>query len=99
MKVQKISFLSKIILTNFRAYAFPSYTPEEMPATVKSYLSRLAEIERLRRQAAEKAIASGQCIRVESAELTSKSTKDLLVFSIDCSSAKKFYFTEQELTK
>jgi MoxR-like ATPase len=83
----------------FSAYAFPSYTPEKLPDLVRNYQGRLAEIERLRRQAAEKALASGQCIRVESAELNSKSNKDALVFLIDCSSAKKFYFTEQELIK
>ncbi len=83
----------------YSAYAIPPYIPEKLPDLVKNYQARLAEIERLRRQAAEKALASGQCIRVESAELNSKSSKDALVFLIDCSSAKKFYFTEQELTK
>ncbi|MDD5320884.1 MAG: DUF4124 domain-containing protein [Methylococcales bacterium] len=83
----------------YSAYAIPPYIPEKLPDLVKNYQARLAEIERLRRQAAEKALASGQCIRVESAELNSKSSKGALVFLIDCSSAKKFYFTEQELTK
>lgn len=94
---------SQILIKNnpdkFSAYAFPLYTPGKLPELVRSFQARLPEIERLRRQAAETALASGQCIRVESAELNSKSSKDTLVFLIDCSSAKKFYFTEQELTK
>jgi hypothetical protein len=59
----------------------------------------LPEIERLRRQAAEKALASDQCARVESVELNSKSTKDALMFLINCSNGTSFYFKEQELMK
>jgi hypothetical protein len=95
----KNQFLIKNNLDKFSAYAFPSYAPEKLPDVVKNYKERLAEIERLRREAAEKALATGQCIRVESAELSIKSTKETLVFLVDCSSAKRFYFTEQELTK
>lgn len=95
----KNQFLIKNNPDKFSAYAIPPYTPEKLPDLLKNYQTRLAEIERLRRQAAEKALASGQCIRVESAELNTKSSKDVLVFLIDCSSAKKFYFSEQELTK
>jgi hypothetical protein len=83
----------------FSAYAIPPYVPEKLPDLVKNYQARLPEIERLRRQAAEKALASGQCIRVESVELNSKSTKDALLFLINCSSGKTFYFKEQELIK
>jgi hypothetical protein len=53
----------------------------------------------MRRQAAEKALATGQCERVEAAELNLKSSKAALVFLIDCSSGKHFYYTEQELAK
>jgi hypothetical protein len=95
----KNQFLIKNNPDKFSVYAFPSYAPEKLPDVVKNYEERLAEIERMRREAAEKALATGQCIRVESAELSRKSTKDALVFLIDCSSAKRFYFTEQELTK
>lgn len=83
----------------FSAYAIPPYAPEKLPDLVKNYQARLPEIERLRRQAAEKALASNQCIRVESVELNSKSTKDTLLFLINCSSGKSFYFKEQELIK
>ena len=83
----------------FSPYAIPPYVPEKLPDLVKTYQDRLSEIERLRRQAAEKALTSGQCIRVESIELSSQSTKDALMFLINCSSGKSFYFKEQELMK
>jgi hypothetical protein len=83
----------------FSPYAIPPYILEKLPDLVKPYQARLPEIERLRRQAAEKALASNQCIRVESVELHSISTKDALMFSINCSSGKSFYFKEQELMK
>jgi hypothetical protein len=81
----------------FSAYAIPPYLPGKLTELVKTYQDRLPEIERLRRQAAEKALASGQCVRVESVELHTKSTKDALMFSINCSSGKSFYFNEQEI--
>jgi hypothetical protein len=83
----------------FSAYAIPPYVPEKLPVLVKTYQARLADIERLRRQAAEKALATNQCIRVESDELNSKSTKDELTFLINCSSGKSFYFNERALIK
>ncbi len=92
-------FLIKNNPDKFSAYAIPPYAPEKLPNLVKTYQTRLADIERLRRQAAEKALASGQCIRVESVELHTKSTKEALMFSINCSSGKSFYFNEQELPK
>jgi hypothetical protein len=95
----KNQFLIKNNPDKFSAYAIPPYVPEKLPDLVKTYQTRLAEIERLRRQAAEKALASEQCIRVESVELNSKSTKDALMFLINCSSGKSFYFKEQELPK
>ena len=95
----KNQFLIKNNPDKFSAYAIPPYVPEKLPDLVKTYQDRLPEIERLRRQAAEKALASDQCIRVESVELNSKSTKDALMFLINCSSGKSFYFKEQELIK
>jgi hypothetical protein len=92
-------FLIKNNTDKFSAYAIPPYVPEKLPDLVKTYQARLAEIERLRRLAAEKALASDQCIRVESVELNSKSTKEALIFLINCSSGKSFYFNEQELIK
>jgi hypothetical protein len=81
----------------FSAYAIPPYVPEKLPDIVKTFQARLPEIERMRRQAAEKALASNQCDRVESAELHSKSTKAELMFIINCSSGRTFNFKEQDL--
>lgn len=95
----KNQFLIKNNPDKFSAFSIPPYAPDQLPEVVKNYYSRLPDIERLRRQAAEKALAAGQCTRVESSELHSKSTKKALVFSVDCSSGKNFQFTEQELAK
>jgi hypothetical protein len=95
----KNQFLIKNNPEKYSAFSIPSYAPDQLSDLVKNYQSRLPDIERLRRQAAEKALASGQCIRIEASELHGKSTKNTLVFSVDCSSGKNFHFTEQELTK
>ncbi|MFA5921611.1 MAG: DUF4124 domain-containing protein [Methylococcaceae bacterium] len=95
----KNQFLIKNNPDKFSAYAIPPYVPEKLPDLVKAYQSRLPEIERLRRLAAEKALASDQCIRVESVELNGKSTKKALMFLTNCSSGKSFYFKELKLIK
>jgi hypothetical protein len=95
----KNQFLIRNNPEKYSAFAIPPYDPSQLPALVKTYENRLPEIERMRRQAAEKAIKSGQCGRVESAELNLKSNKKGLVFLIDCSTGKHYYFTEQELAK
>jgi len=95
----KNQFLIKNNPQTYSAYAIPPYIHNQLPALVKTYQDRLPDIERMRRQAAEKALKSGQCARVESSELNIKSNKQGLVFLIDCSTGKHFYFTEQELAK
>jgi len=95
----KNQFLIKNNPERFSAFSIPPYVLDQLPDLVKEYQTRLPDIERLRRQAAEKALASGQCTRVEASELHAKSTKPALVFSVSCSSGKSFYFTEQELAK
>jgi len=95
----KNQFLIKNNPDKFSAFSIPPYAPDQLPVLVQSFQSRLPDIERLRGKAAEKALSSGQCIRVESSELHNKSAKKALVFSVDCSSGKNFQFTEQELTK
>lgn len=95
----KNQFLIKNNPQTFAPFAIPPYNPDKLPALVLNYQNRLPDIERLRRVAAEKALASNQCGRVEFVELNIKSTYNALVFLADCSSAKKFYFTEQELAK
>lgn len=95
----KNQFLIKNNPRKFSAYAIPPYQLDQLPDVVKYHQSRLPDIERFRRQAAEQALATGQCNRVEASELDAKSTQDALVFLINCSSGKSFYFTEQELTQ
>ncbi|MSP27254.1 MAG: DUF4124 domain-containing protein [Methylococcales bacterium] len=82
----------------YSAFAIPPYVPDKLPDLVKNYRDRLDAVERLRRAAAEKALASNQCGRVESSELDAKSTKTMLTFAVNCSSSKIFSFTEQDLT-
>ncbi|WP_334168729.1 DUF4124 domain-containing protein [Methylobacter sp.] len=95
----KNQFLIKNNPEKFSAFSIPPYDLDQLPDLIKNYQTRLPDIERLRRQAAEKALASNQCIRVEASELDGKSTKRSFVFSVSCSSGKSFYFTEQELTR
>lgn len=83
----------------FSADAIHPYAPDKLSDLVKTYQDRLADIERLRRTAAEKALNSGECGRVEASELDGKSTKLLLTFLVNCSSGKAFYYTEQDLKK
>lgn len=95
----KNQFLIKNNPDKFSAFSIPPYAPDQLPDLVKNYQYKLPDIERLRRHAAEKALASGLCTRVEASELHSKSTKKTLVFLVSCSSGKSFYFNEQELAK
>lgn len=94
----KNQFLIKNNPHKYSAFAIPPYKYDDLTPLVKTYQSRLPDIERLRRQAAEKSLATGDCGRVESVELSDKSTKDGLVILVDCSTAKKFYVSEQEVT-
>jgi Domain of unknown function (DUF4124) len=93
----KNQFLIKNNPQKFSAFAIPPYKLDDLSPLVKTYQGKLPEIERMRRQAAERALGTGQCGRVESVELSPKSTKNSLVILVDCSSAKKFYVSEQEL--
>lgn len=81
----------------FSAYAIPPYDSEHLSGLVKSFESRLPDIEKYRRIAAQKALATGKCERVEADELNGRSKQDLLVFLVNCSSGATYYFNEQEL--
>ena len=83
----------------FSAYAIPPYAPDKLPALVKPFEERLADIEKFRRLAAQKALSTNQCQRVEADELHSKSTQQQLVFLINCSSGTSYFFNESELTE
>lgn len=95
----KNQFLIKNNPQKYSPFAIPPYKLGDLSPFVKTYETRLPEIEKFRRLAAEKALATGECGRVESVELNQRSTKDSLVILVDCSSAKKYYVTEQELAK
>ncbi|MDD2759118.1 MAG: DUF4124 domain-containing protein [Methylomonas sp.] len=85
--------------TQFSAYAVPPYDPDNLPKDVKPFEERLPDIEKFRRLAAQKALATGKCQRVEADELNAKSTKTQLVFLINCSSGATYYYNESELTE
>lgn len=85
--------------TQFSAYAIPPYTPDKLPAHVKPFEDRLPDIEKFRRLAAQKALSTGQCQRVEADDLHGKSTKEQLVFLINCSSGAQYSFNESQLTE
>ncbi len=81
----------------YSAFAIPPYNPDKLPPLVKQFERRLPDVEKFRRLAAQKALASGQCSRVEADELNIKSRIDRLVFQIECSSGKTLYIDEAEL--
>ncbi len=93
----KNQFLIKNNPEKYSAFSIPPYDSEHLPELINAFRNRLPDIERLRKVAAEKALATSTCIRVEASELHSKSAKNSLVFLVNCSSGKSFYFTEQEL--
>lgn len=83
--------------TQFSAFAVPPYDPEKLPPAIQPYERRLPDIEKFRRLAAQKALATEKCQRVESDELSAKSTQELLQFQVSCSSGSSFVFNETEL--
>ncbi|MBD9359967.1 DUF4124 domain-containing protein [Methylomonas fluvii] len=83
----------------FSAFAIPPYDPEKLPSQVKPFETRLPDVEKFRRLAAQKALASGECQRIEADELTGKSKPDQLNFLINCSSGKTFLFNEADLVQ
>jgi len=83
----------------FSAFAIPPYDPEKLSALVKPFASRLPDIEKFRRLAAQKALAGGECQRIEADELTAKSKADQLTFLINCSSGKTFLYNEADLNQ
>lgn len=83
----------------FSAFAIPPYDPEDLPSALQPFEERLPDIEKFRRLSAQKALATGRCQRVEADELNAKSTRQQLVFLVNCSSGASYYFTESELAK
>ncbi|AEF98588.1 DUF4124 domain-containing protein [Methylomonas methanica] len=81
----------------FSAFAIPPYDPDNLPPGIRVFETRLPDIEKFRRLAAQKALATGKCQRVEADELNAKSTKEQLVFLVNCSSGASYYYNEAEL--
>lgn len=81
----------------YSAFAIPPYADQKHPDFVNEFAWRLPEIEQLRRKAAELALASGKCGRVEASEVNPRSTDKNLVFLVDCSSGESFYLQEQQI--
>ncbi len=91
--------LVRINILQFSAFAIPPYAADNLPPIVKQFESRLPDIEKFRRYAAQKALATGDCKRVESDELSLKSKLDNLIITVGCSTAKTFHYDETELVK
>ncbi len=102
-RTQEQSAINQLLIENnpdqFSAFAIPPYLPEQSTGMVTPFQARLPEIEKFRRIAAQKALETGECKRVDSSQLSMESTMDSLIFSIDCSSAKTFSFNETELVR
>lgn len=79
-------------------YALTPYTADQYPKLFAAFGSRINDVERLRRAAAEKAAASPTCDRVEIVELSQErsSLSDLNYF-VDCANTTRFRFSETEL--
>jgi hypothetical protein len=80
-------------------YALSPYTKSGYPKTVAVFGSRLPEIEKLRRKAAEISIDDGSCSGVSMAELsTSKSTLQHLQFWVDCEDNSRVTMDEFQIS-
>lgn len=93
----KSQFLIKNHPEQFSSFAIPAYKSDNLPAFAAGLANKLPEIERLRRVAAEKALATGQCKRVEASELSEKTSENEIFIRVNCSSAKTFEFSAQQL--
>lgn len=80
-----------------REYAIDKYTPAQYPSLTAKYRSRLTEIEKLRRTAAERVIDSGKCDYVENVQLSDQSSLRSLKFFINCTNENLIYLTEADL--
>ncbi|MGR9114389.1 MAG: DUF4124 domain-containing protein [Gammaproteobacteria bacterium] len=96
-EAEKNQTLVKKNTDQFSAYAIPPYDPANLTDLVKNFEDRLADIERMRRLAALKVLSSGGCQRVEASELNIKSTREKLIFLVNCSTGQGTYVGENEL--
>ena len=79
-------------------YALTPYTADQYPKLFAAFGSRINDVERLRRAAAEKAAASPTCDRVEIVELSNRSSLSDLNYFVDCANTTRFRFSETELS-
>jgi len=84
--------------TEIPDYVLSPYTADQYPKLFAAFGSRIDDVQRLRRAAAEKAAASPTCDRVEVVELSQErsSLTDLNYF-VDCANTTRFRFSETEL--
>lgn len=74
------------------------YTPDQYPDTFREYGSRISDVERFRRLAAEKASRSEQCNEVIASEISSmQGSVQNMSFFVDCENGTRFRFNESEL--
>lgn len=79
-------------------YALEPYTAKGgFEKTIKKYNSRLNEITKLRKLAAEKVIDSGKCDTVIASELSDSSTLKHMKFWVDCNNGERIYLDEFQL--
>lgn len=79
-------------------YALEPYTAKGgFEKTIKKYNSRLNEITKFRKLAAEKAIDSGKCDTVVASELSDSSTLKHMKFWVDCNNGERIYLDEYQL--
>jgi hypothetical protein len=79
-------------------YALTPYTQDQYPKLFAAFGSRIDDVERLRRAAAEKAASSPTCDGVEIVELSlDRSSLSDLNFFVDCANTTRFRFSESEL--
>lgn len=80
-------------------YVLSPYTADQHPKLFAAFGSRIADVERLRRAAAEKAAATPTCDRVEFAQLSlDRSSLSDLNYFVDCANTTRFRFSETELS-
>jgi hypothetical protein len=96
-QAQKNQEYLKSNIGSFSPYALPPYQGKSYAGIVRNYLARLPEIERYRRVAASNVLLSGQCRRVEAAEMDRFSKLDNLNFIIDCRNGKRVKLNEKAL--
>lgn len=84
--------------TRIESYALDPYTSDQYPKTVKKYRSRLKELEKMRRRAAEMSIDSDKCDTVEEVQVSDErsSLRDMHVW-VGCANKQRIYLSEKEI--